>query len=39
MDDLNENGFEKFNLKKSFRKIEIPIIATNEVYYLSKDNA
>ncbi|MDC3119956.1 DNA polymerase III subunit alpha [Candidatus Pelagibacter sp.] len=34
--DLNETGFEKFNLKKSF-DLEIPIIATNEVYYLNKD--
>ncbi|WP_440692430.1 DNA polymerase III subunit alpha [Candidatus Pelagibacter sp. HIMB1695] len=34
--DTNENGFEKFNLKKSV-ELEIPIIATNEVFYLSKD--
>ncbi len=34
--DLNENGFEKFNLKKS-SDLEIPIIATNEVYYLNND--
>ncbi len=34
--DLNEAGFEKFNLKQSF-ELEIPIIATNEVFYLSKD--
>ena len=34
--DLNESGFEKFNLKKSL-DLEIPIIATNEVYYLNKD--
>ncbi|WP_440651315.1 DNA polymerase III subunit alpha [Candidatus Pelagibacter sp. HIMB1495] len=34
--DTNENGFEKFNLKKSI-ELEIPIIATNEVFYLSKD--
>ena len=34
--DQNENGFEKFNLKKSL-ELEIPIIATNEVFYLSKD--
>ena len=34
--DLNETGFEKFNLKKSL-DLEIPIIATNEVYYLNKD--
>ncbi len=34
--DLNESGFEKFNLKKS-SDLETPIIATNEVYYLNKD--
>ena len=34
--DQNENGFEKFNLKKSL-DLKIPIIATNEVYYLNKD--
>ncbi len=34
--DLNEFGFEKFNLKKSL-DLEIPIIATNEVFYLNKD--
>ncbi len=34
--DLNEISFEKFNLKKSL-EIEIPIIATNEVFYLNKD--
>ena len=34
--DLNENNFEKFNLKKSL-DLEIPIIATNEVFYLNKD--
>ncbi|WP_440690188.1 DNA polymerase III subunit alpha [Candidatus Pelagibacter sp. HIMB1782] len=34
--DTNENGFEKFNLKRSI-ELEIPIIATNEVFYLSKD--
>ncbi len=34
--DLNEIVFEKFNLKKS-SDLEIPIIATNEVYYLNKD--
>ncbi len=34
--DQNELGFEKFNLNKSF-KLEIPIIATNEVFYLDKD--
>ena len=34
--DLNEIEFEKFNLKKSL-DLEIPIIATNEVFYLDKD--
>ena len=34
--DENEIAFEKFNLIQSF-KIEIPIIATNEVYYLTPD--
>ncbi len=34
--DLNESSFEKFNLKKS-SDLKIPIIATNEVYYLNKD--
>jgi DNA polymerase III subunit alpha len=34
--DQNELGFEKFNLKKSL-ELEIPIIATNEVFYLEKD--
>ena len=34
--DQNEIGFEKFNLKQSL-DLEIPIIATNEVFYLSKD--
>ncbi len=34
--DLNETGFEKFNLGKS-SDLEIPIIETNEVYYLNKD--
>ena len=34
--DQNELGCEKFNLKKSL-ELEIPIIATNEVYYLNKD--
>ncbi len=34
--DLNENSFEKFNLKKSL-DLEIPIIATNEVYYLNQN--
>ncbi len=34
--DQNEVAFEKFNLKQSY-ELEIPIIATNEVFYLSKD--
>ena len=34
--DLNEDSFEKFNLDNSL-KLEIPIIATNEVFYISKD--
>ncbi len=34
--DANEIGFEKFNLKKSL-DLEIPIIATNEVFYLDKE--
>ncbi|WP_440933014.1 DNA polymerase III subunit alpha [Candidatus Pelagibacter sp.] len=34
--DQNEIGFEKFNLKKSL-DLEIPIIATNEVFYLGKE--
>ena len=34
--DLDEDAFEKFNLDQS-RILEIPIIATNEVFYLSKD--
>ena len=34
--DQNEIDFEKFNLKKSL-ELEIPIIATNEVFYLNKD--
>ena len=34
--DLNESAFEKYNLKQSL-KIKIPIIATNEVYYLNQD--
>ena len=33
--DSNEVGFEKFNLTKSL-ELEIPIIATNEVFYLDK---
>jgi len=34
--DQNELSFEKFNLQKSL-ELEIPIIATNEVFYLDKD--
>ncbi|MDA9085093.1 PHP domain-containing protein, partial [Candidatus Pelagibacter sp.] len=34
--DKNENIFEKFNLEQS-SKLKIPIIATNEVFYLTKD--
>ncbi len=34
--DQNEKVFEKYNLKKS-SEIQIPIIATNEVFYLNKD--
>ncbi len=34
--DLNESSFEKFNLKKSL-DLEIPVIATNEVFYLNKE--
>ena len=34
--DLNELAFEKFNLNKSI-ELEIPIIATNEVFYINKD--
>ena len=34
--EQNEKSFEVFNLKKS-KELEIPIIATNEVFYLSKD--
>ena len=34
--DQNESAFEKFNLTQSLN-LEIPIIATNEVYYLNKD--
>ena len=34
--DQNEAGFEKFNLSQSLN-LEIPIIATNEVFYLKKD--
>ena len=34
--DQNEDGFEKFNLNKSI-ELKIPIIATNEVFYINKD--
>ncbi len=34
--DKNEKEFEKFNLSKSL-KLEIPIIATNEVYYIDQN--
>jgi len=34
--DQNEIAFEKYNLEQS-EKIKIPIIATNEVFYLTKD--
>ena len=34
--DLNEVSFEKFNLSKSLG-LKIPLIATNEVFYKSKD--
>jgi DNA polymerase-3 subunit alpha len=34
--DQNEIGFEKFNLSKSL-DLEIPVIATNEVFYINKD--
>tara|TARA_B100001175_G_scaffold259226_1_gene227905 strand:- start:83 stop:3499 length:3417 start_codon:yes stop_codon:yes gene_type:complete len=34
--DLNEIGFEKFNLGLSL-DLEVPIIATNEVFYINKD--
>ena len=34
--DQNEIAFEKFNLSNSLN-LEIPIIATNEVYYLDKN--
>ncbi len=34
--DSNELGFEKFNLDKSL-ELEIPIIATNEVFYIDKN--
>tara|TARA_B100002051_G_scaffold259367_1_gene278853 strand:+ start:1875 stop:5279 length:3405 start_codon:yes stop_codon:yes gene_type:complete len=35
-EDPNEKSFEIFNLNLS-KKLQIPIIATNEVYYLTKD--
>jgi DNA polymerase III subunit alpha len=35
-DDQNEIAFEKYNLNQS-SKLKIPIIATNEVYYLTSD--
>ena len=34
--DQNEIAFEKFNLSQSL-KLEIPLIATNEVFYLNKE--
>ena len=34
--DLNEKNFEKFNLERSF-KIDIPLIATQEVFYLDQN--
>ena len=34
--DQNEISFEKFNLSKS-SKLEIPLIATNEVFYINKN--
>jgi len=34
--DQNEESFEKFNLEKSF-EIKIPLIATNEVFYLNNN--
>ena len=34
--DLNEVSFEKFNLTKSL-DLKIPLIATNEVFYINKD--
>ena len=34
--DQNELAFEKFNLAQSL-ELEIPLIATNEVFYLNKD--
>ena len=35
-DDQNETGFENLNLSKS-NELRIPLIATNEVYYIKKD--
>ena len=34
--DINEKDFENFNLKIS-ENLELPIIASNEIYYLDKD--
>ena len=34
--DHNEDSFEKMNLKKS-NDLEIPLIATNETFYIDKD--
>ncbi len=34
--DHNEQSFEQFNLKQS-NNLKIPLIATNEVFYLTKD--
>ena len=34
--DQNEKEFEKFNLVSS-RKLDIPLIATNEVFYINQD--
>ena len=34
--DINEKSFEKFNLIKSY-DFKIPIIATNEVFYIDED--
>ena len=34
--DINEKSFEKFNLIKSY-DLKIPIIATNEVFYIDED--
>tara|TARA_B100001175_G_scaffold16407_1_gene12499 strand:- start:2266 stop:5676 length:3411 start_codon:yes stop_codon:yes gene_type:complete len=35
-DDLNEKEFENFNLNNS-KKFDLPIVATNEVYYLDQN--